>query len=168
MNSIKYIAFILLIEIIFTADDPFIYDTCENEVFTYKIENQEYKSVRLFEAKSASDCKDRPIREYTRDSYEDGKLKSKDTTKTFFSHCCYITYDRIKEIETTYDSKYEEVGIEGYCIKLSDSQYKNIKDFVKYYSLIAGEDIAYNNVKIDCNSNYAQLGLLSLLLLILF
>ena len=168
MNSIKYIALILLIENIFAADDPFIYNTCEMEAFTYKVDDVEYKSSRLFEAKSADDCKNRQIREYTRDSYDyyDGKLKS-DTTKTFYTHCCYVTYDRIKEIATSYDSRREEIGIEGYCKRLTDYQYKHIKDYIKYLSFDSEDDEAYNNMKIDCNSNFTQLGLLSLLLLIL-
>lgn len=169
MNSIKYIALILLIENIFSADDPFNYNTCQDEVYTYKIDNVEFKGIRKFEAKSANDCKDRQIREYTHDSYDyDGKLKSKDTTKTFYTHCCYVTFDRIKEIETTHDSKNEEVGIEGYCLRLTDYQYNNIKDYIKFTSFFSYDDEAYNNLKIDCNSNYVQLGLLSLLLLILF
>ena len=64
--------------------------------------------------------------------------------------------------------KLELKDIVWYCMRLTDSQYDNIKEYVRYYSLYSDGDEAYNNVKIDCKSNYVQLGLLSLLLLILF
>ena len=174
MNNIKYISLILLIANIFAADDPFVFDPCSTEVFTYKIDSEEYKSTRTFEAKSANDCKNKKNGEYTYDSYDYDydnnkyKLKTKGTTKTFYSHCCYITYDRIKDFQLGRDSKNEETGIEGYCMGLTDSQYDNIKEYIKYLSFNVDDDYALNNVKIDCKTNYVQIGLLSLLLFILF
>ena len=177
MKSIKYIALILLITNICAAEDPFVFDPCSTEVFTYKRESdsEETKGTRIFEAKSANDCKDRKNGEYTYDSYEYDfdnnkyKLKTKGTTKTFYTHCCYITYDRIKEFELGRDSKNEETGIEGYCTGLTDSQYEHIKDYINYLTFkVDDDDYALNKVKIDCKSKYIQLGLLSLLLLILF
>lgn len=176
MNNIKYISLILLIVNIFGADDPFVFDPCSTEVFTYKrdTDTEEQKGTRTFEAKNANDCKDRKNAEYTSDSYEydyvNGKykLKTKDVTKNFYTHCCYVTFDRIKEYPLSLDSKYERTGIEGFCQALTDSQYNNIKDYIKYLSFYTEEGWPLNNVKIDCNSNNIQLGLLSLLLLILF
>ena len=104
MNNIKYIALIILLfSNIYEVDDPFVYDICEYEVYSFKEEEdtEDIKDTRIFEAKSGDDCKDRPIREYIKDSYDysTGKLKSKGTTNNFYAHCCYMTFDRIKDFE---------------------------------------------------------------------
>lgn len=178
MNTIKYIALVLLISNIYTIDDPFVYDTCSGEVFTYKEEGStvEEKGIRFFEAKSANDCKNRPIREYTSDSYDHltGKLLSKGTTKTFYTHCCYVTFDRIKDYELGLNEKNEDKSIEGICQGLSDYQYDHIKDFIHYMSFSSSDIFKTNdgwvieNIKVDCISNYVKFSLLSLLLLIFF
>lgn len=181
MNSIKYIALILLFSNIYTVDDPFVYDTCSQEVFTYKLEGdtEDNKSYRLFEAKNANDCKNRPIREYTSDSYDysTGKLLLKGTTKTFYTHCCHVTFDRIKDIKYfSRNEKNEYKSIEGFCLAITDYQYNNIKDFIYFKSLtgIYDDDAfekdgwAVENIKIDCKSNYVKFGLLILLFLIFF
>ena len=162
MNSIKYFVLILIISCIYTDTTLFIKNQCSIEQYTNS--DTKLPNTRYFEAKSGNDCKDRKILEYDDNSYDyTGKLLD-DKVKTFYTHCCHITYDRIKDDKRGENSKGESIGIEGYCIRLTDTQYKNIKEYALGYAL----DIERDNVKIDCNTNYLQFGLSSLILLILF
>lgn len=66
-----------------------------------------------------------------------------------YEHCCFATDDyRLKN---------------GACIALTKPQYENIKDLIKHKEL---EDGAING-KIDCNSLYLKIGLLSLIFFLL-
>lgn len=155
----KFIVLILLIAYIYT--DPITYiNQCENEEYTKTGET--FKRQRKFEAKSANDCKDRTILEYNDYYYSSGEL-AEYKIKTFYTHCCYVTYDRIKD-DKEYDDEGKAYSIEGFCKRLTDSQYENIKDFI-----LANEfNKERNNMKIDCDSTFLKIGFLSLLLFTLF
>ena len=161
MNSIKYFVLILFISCIYTDTTLFIKNQCSKEQYTNS--DTQLPSIRYFEAKSWNDWKDRKILEYDDDSYDyTGKFLD-EKVKTFYTHCCHITYDRIKDDKRGENSKGESIGIEGYCIRLTDTQYKNVKEYALRYALEHNRDI----VKIDCNTNYLRFGLLILILLIL-
>ena len=64
-------------------------------------------------------------------------------------HCCFVSDD--------YQYKY------GACMALTKPQYENIKDLIKHKEL---EDGVVNG-KIDCNSFYLEIGLLSLIFILL-
>ena len=77
---------------------------------------------------------------------EDCKLS--DEEKKQYDYCCFV-----------------EDGDKKHCEGLTKYQYKHIKDYGKMMMLAgqAGED-----TKIDCNSIYLQLSIISSLLLLLF
>ena len=157
MNFIKFISLVLLI--IDIHSDIVNYNPCNLEEYT----KNGVKLLRVFEPKNGDDCKSRSILEYVDRYYYNGE-KAEDKIKTYYSHCCYITYDRIKEDKNYRDSEGKEYGVDGYCERLTDSQYKNVKDFANYLSF----DNTRSNYKIDCKSNYLKFGLFSLMILILF
>ncbi len=72
--------------------------------------------------------------------------------------------DYTKKKDSNRNSNGDKVGYAASCIELTDSEYDNIGDYINYLQF--SENL--NGVKIDCNSYYLHLGLLSLLLLIIF
>ena len=157
MNYIKFITLVLLITSIYS--DVFNYNPCTMEEYT----KDGIKLLRVFEAKNGEECKGRTILEYIDDYYRYGE-QAEDKIKTYYSHCCYVTYDRIKEDKLYRDSEGKYYGIDGYCTRITDTQYDNIKQLI----LTLEFQKERNNFKIDCKSDYLHLGLLSLILLILF
>lgn len=67
-----------------------------------------------------------------------------------YKYCCF------------YDAKSDEGEVKG-CMPLKESEYNDIK---KYIEDIEKEEKDVKINKIDCNSNYLKIGLLSLLLLL--
>lgn len=157
MNYIKFITLVLLITSIYS--DVLNYNPCTLEEYT----KDGNKFLRVFEAKNGDDCKGRNILEYIDDYYRYGE-QAEDKIKTYYSHCCYVTYDRIKEDKNYRDSEGKSYGVDGYCTRITDSQYDNIKQMILNLEFKNDRD----NFKIDCKSYYLHLGLLSLILLILF
>jgi len=76
---------------------------------------------------------------------EDCKLSDEEKKK--YDYCCFA-----------------ENGDNKSCVGLTKYQYKHIKDFVKLQKLEGTDEDA----KIDCNSIYLQLSIISSLLLLLF
>ena len=64
------------------------------------------------------------------------------------SYCCYYEADN---------------SINPRCISLTSYQYKNIKQYIKFYELAYGDV----NLKINCNSIYLKLWIINLFLLFL-
>ena len=77
---------------------------------------------------------------------EDCKLS--DVEKKEYDYCCFI-----------------EDGDDKNCGLLKKYQYKHIKDYIKLMKLYGR---ASEDAKIDCNSIYLQLSIISSLLLLLF
>ena len=67
--------------------------------------------------------------------------------------CCYQTADNYGKVINTYNDK-------GDCVPLNKKQLDNLKTYIKYQEIQNG----YEKMKIDCNSSYIKLSLISLLL----
>jgi len=77
--------------------------------------------------------------------------KAKDCNKhdSTGRHCCYY---KVKKDGDTKNG----------CLPLTQTQYDNIKDFIKTY-----KDAGYEVKKLDCKSIYLELSILSFILLLL-
>ena len=161
MNFIKVISLIFVISYIYSA-----YEDCTNSEIKYKLNGLEQETNNTFVASSADDCKGRKILEYNVNYYY--TQNDDDKIKTYKTHCCYYTYegmeDDTKKISPNINSNGDKVGYAGSCIELTDSQYDNIQNYINYLQFRYDR----NGAKIDCNSYYLHLGLLTLLLLIIF
>ena len=58
----------------------------------------------------------------------------------------------------------DDVHVNPQCISLTQEQYDNIKDYIKFNRILWGE----SNLSVDCNSSFISLGLLYLILFLLF
>ena len=67
--------------------------------------------------------------------------------------CCYETADN-------YDKVNSNNPLKGNCVGLNKKQLDNLKTYIKYQEIQLG----YDKMKIDCNSSYIKLSLISLLL----
>ncbi len=160
MNFIEVISLLLAISYIHSE-----YNDCKTTEISYKEDGQEYKRNNTFVPSSADDCKNRKVLEYH--TYYDNKGEPI-KIKTYKTRCCYYTYEGMEE-DTKYrdynlNSDGKEVGYGSSCIELTDSQYDNIQNYINYLQFRYDR----NGAKIDCNSYYLHLGLLTLLLLIIF
>ena len=70
-----------------------------------------------------------------------------------YMYCCYIRY------KVAGDNKERER-----CRRLTEYQYKNIDDYVKYYKLL---DIGNEDFNVECSSIFFKFSFLSLILLLL-
>lgn len=161
MNFIKVISLIFVISYIYSA-----YEDCLYYETKYKLSGIELETNNSFVPSSADDCKNRKLLEYERRYYY--SLDDDDKIKAYKTHCCYYTYEGMEEDTKkkgyNRNSNGDKVGYAASCIELTDSQYDNIQSYINYLQF----DSHRNGVKIDCNSYYLHLGLLSLLLLIIF
>ena len=149
--------------------------------YDYKDNKPVYKDTKFstnftFAASKADDCKNRKLRLYKDGGVFYDSQKDDERDETFFTHCCYITYDEMdkyeyNEVEYEYDKdngnrilKTKE-GYKGACVALTDLEYKNIKEYISHMELRSGQ---YKNLKIDCNSYYLQFFILNLIFLFLF
>ena len=95
------------------------------------------ETVRI---RSAKDCNKRTLSE---NEQNDGGFR-----------CCYMR----EKVETfTYKGKLYS------CIMLTQSEYKDIKNFIKN----RGKENGIDDVKIDCKSSYLHIGLIAFTLLLL-
>ena len=129
-----------------------------------------------FVASKVDDCKNRKLRLYEDNGLFYDSQKDDERDETFFTHCCYYTYDEMdkyeyNEVEYEYDKQNRnsvlktKEGYKGACVALTDLEYKNIKEYISHMELRNGR---YKNLKIDCNSYYLQFFILNLILLFLF
>lgn len=164
MNFYNIFAFVLLISAIFCEFN----DCTRTEITISPDGGTSFAQNVTYSPSSADDCKNRKVLEYDDRYYYISNIKEEDKIdyKTYNTHCCYMTYDGINYHSRTTNSKGKSVEINGYCTQLTDAEYDNIGEYIKYYQT-AGK-IFLPNLKIDCNSFYLKLGLLSLILFILF
>ena len=80
-----------------------------------------------------------------------GDCKLTKSTGNEVEKCCYETADNYDKV--SYPAK-------GGCVGLNQKQLDNLKTYIKYQEIISG----YDKMKIDCNSSYIKLSLISLLL----
>ena len=146
MDFLKYITFLIVLANIYSA-----YNDCVKTEITVTDNGFSYTQNTTFSASKGDDCKDRTIND-------------DDKNKKYKTHCCYVTYDQHKYINRPINDQGKYVGIEGSCTTLTDVQYNHINDLIKHYENVEG----FTNVQIDCKSYYLQLGIISILLLILF
>ena len=146
MDFLKYITLLILIANIYSA-----YNDCEKTEITVTIDGYSYPRNTTFSATKGDDCKDRTINDDDKNKYNK-------------KYCCYVTYDQHKYENEPINGQGKYVGIDGSCMTLTDDQYNHIKDIIKYNEIYYG----YTNYQIDCKSYYLQLGIISILLLILF
>lgn len=169
----KLILLILLISYIY-SDDPYAYDTysgntvwedCGKTIFSVTQNNIKFYRQNYVNAKSVDDCQGKQL-EYQHNYYI--TKRDEDKIKSEYTHCCYYTYDGFEyDSEKNYNSDLvQKVEREGGCIALTDAEYNNIGEYIKFKQR---EEEYYNyNLKLDCFSNYLKTGLLNIILLILF
>ena len=157
-------AFVLLISAIFCEFN----DCTRTEITISPDGGTSFTQNVTYSPSSVDDCKNRKVLEYDDKYYNliNVKEENKILYKTYNTHCCYMTYDGINYKERTTNSKGNSVEMNGICVELTDALYDNIGDYVKY-SQTEGKNFM-PNLKIDCNSFYLKLGLLSLILFIIF
>ena len=146
MNFLKYITLLIVIANIYSA-----YNDCEQTEITVTLGSYSSPLNTTFSATKGDDCKDRTINDDDKNKYNK-------------KYCCYITYDGYKYSNFKTDTDGKQVEITGSCMTLTDEQHSHIKDLIKYNEIYHG----YTNYQIDCESYYLQLGIISILLLILF
>ena len=184
------------------------YEDCMYVEKEYTIKNDEYihegsfsdwkyvdrikKDNFTFIAQNVDDCKSRTLRKYQRgDEYYDNKVNEY-YEETFYTHCCFFSYDDMEKYEkpnpiemekevipidhqSDYYSKQYEIlyrekklskkeEITGKCIALTDNQYENIKEYILDEKYTNGK---YINLKIDCSTSYLQFFMITLMLLFL-
>ena len=156
----------------------------DGKPYGYKDGDKIYKDTTFtknftFAASKADDCKNRKLREYEDSGYFYDSQKDDERDKTFYTHCCYYTYDDMDKYEfneveyehdkDSYNDYQKEVkkkeGVKGACVALNDLEYNNIKYFKIHKELSGG---MYKNLKIDCYSNNLKFFILNLILLFLF
>ena len=157
MNFIKLNIFLILVLTVYTA-----YDDCRLVESEYTLKNSPYDSDHdfykdkdgnpiyqdtkfpsnfTFTASKADECKNRKLRAYedSRGLYYDSQ-KDDERDETFYTHCCYYTYDGMdqyeyNEVEYEYDKKTggqklkTKEGLQGACLALTDLEYTNIIAF---------------------------------------
>ena len=192
MKFIKLNIFLILVLTVYS-----VYEDCMYVESEYTLKNSPYDSDHkrydpkdgnpvyqdtkfpanfTFVASKADDCKNRKLRPYTDNRYFYDSQKDDERDETFYTHCCYYTYDEMDKYEynkveyefdkDNYDTKLKtKEGYKGACIALTDLEYNNIKEYKLHMELNSGR---YKNLKIDCNSYYLQFFILNLLLLFLF
>jgi len=169
----KLILLIIFVSYIY-SDDPFVKDDygryyfydCGITVSSITQNNQKVYFQNYVNAKGVDDCNGKQL------EYEEKYYKTKDNDdkiKSIYTHCCYLTYDGFGQInKKAFDSDAKPtIEREGGCVALTDAQYNNIGEYIKYMQ--RAEEEYYNyNLKLDCFSNYLKIGLLNLILLFLF
>lgn len=164
MNFYNAFPFVLLISTIFCE-----FNDCTRTEITITPDGiPSYTDNVTYSPSSADDCKNRKVLEYKDHYYllSNVKEENKILYKTYNTHCCYVTYDGMNYQERTTNSKGNSVEMNGRCEALTDAEYDNIADYVKYLQTEGKNFLP--NLKIDCNSFYLKLGLLSLILFIIF
>jgi len=194
MNFIKLTISLFLILTVYSAYEDCMYveseytiknyyKNAEGERYTKDDGSQDYKDTKLpsnftFIASKADDCKNRKIRAYTDGSHYYDSQKDDERKETFYTHCCYFTYDNMDQYEfNILEEKYDKnnpysyrnevskkEGVKGQCTALTDHQYDNIKEYILHMQLKDGK---YKNLKIDCNSYNIQFFIINLFLLFL-
>ena len=90
--------------------------------------------------------------------------------KQKYTKCCLVKYDDIANVGRTYSYSYSAsspptptiIWTDGKpeCQLFREKTLKNLKTYIKYEEVENG----YENMEIDCNSNYIKLSLIGLLL----
>ena len=80
--------------------------------------------------------------------------------KQKYTKCCLVKYDDIANVGRHYGSGSTIIDGKPECRYFREKTLKNLKTYIKYEEVENG----YENMEIDCNSNYIKLSLIGLLL----